>query len=209
MPPAIFCQTLWELSGWLLQPVSFFSSFGFFGLRTRRRYHYPKQSVLHANMCRLYSDHHFGPRQSYLMAACIKTIKLCPSPATTIICGCVGWNLARNYHFLNHFTLLALCLFHSFSSSISSLSSLKDLEPLHVLLFASFLRTFFHHYPTALFFACKCFLNAVLSSLSGWMSLLLPVGWVYLFRGNWCVDEWGNEVHPHLAAPLPEILRQT
>lgn len=129
MPPAIFCQTFWELSGWLLQPVSFFSSFGFFGLRTRRRYHYPKQSVLHANMCRLYSDHHFGPRQSYLMAACIKTIKLCPSPATTIICGCVGWNLARNYHFLNHFTLLALCLFHSFSSSISSLSSLKDLEP--------------------------------------------------------------------------------
>lgn len=107
----------------------FFSSFGFFGLRTRRRYHYPKQSVLHANMCRLYSDHHFSPRQSYLMAACIKTIKLCPSPATTIICGCVGWNLARNYHFLNHFTLLALCLFHSFSSSISSLSSLKDLEP--------------------------------------------------------------------------------
>lgn len=48
---------------------------------------------------------------------------------------------------------------------------------------------FFHHYPTALFCACKCFLNGILSSLSDWMSLLLPVGWVYLFRGNWCVDE--------------------
>lgn len=107
----------------------FFFSSGFFGLRTRRRYNYPERSVLHANMCRLYSDHNFRTRQSYLMAACIKTIKLCPSPATTIICGCVGWNLARNYHFLNHFTPLALCLFHSFSSSISSLSSLKDLEP--------------------------------------------------------------------------------
>lgn len=42
------------------------------------------------------------------MAACIKTIKCCPSPTTTIICRCVGWNLARNYHFLNHFTLLTL-----------------------------------------------------------------------------------------------------
>lgn len=29
MPPAIFCQTLWELSGWLLQPVSFFLALGF------------------------------------------------------------------------------------------------------------------------------------------------------------------------------------
>lgn len=101
----------------------------FFGLRTHCCYRYPKRSVLHANMCRSYSDHHFSPRQSYLMAACIKTIKLCPSPATTIICGCVGWNLARNYHFLNHFTLLARCLFHSFSFSVLSLSSLKDLEP--------------------------------------------------------------------------------
>lgn len=73
------------------------------------------------------------------------------------------------------------------------------LLPLSVLFFS-----FFHHYPTALFCAYKCFLNGVLSSLSAWMSLLLPVGWVYLFRGNWCVDEWGNEVHPHLAAPLPE-----
>lgn len=63
------------------------------------------------------------------MAACIKTIKLFPSPTTTIICGCVGWNLARNYHFLNHFTLLARCLFHSFSFSVLSLSSLKDLKP--------------------------------------------------------------------------------
>lgn len=63
------------------------------------------------------------------MAVCIKTIQLCSSPATTIICGCVGWNLARNYHFLNHFTLLALCLFHSFSFSFSSLSSSKDSEP--------------------------------------------------------------------------------
>lgn len=80
-------------------------------------------------MCRLNNDHHFSPRQSYLMAACIKTIKCFPSPATTIICGCVGWNLARNYHFLNHFTLLAQCLFHSFSFSVLSLSSLKDLEP--------------------------------------------------------------------------------
>lgn len=69
-----------------------------------------------------------------------------------------------------------------------------------LLLFSVLL--FLHHYPTALFCACKCFLNGFLSSLSGWMSLLLPVGWVYLFRGNWCVDEWGNEVHPHLAAPL-------
>lgn len=101
----------------------------FFGFRTHCCYRYPKRSVLHANMCRRYSDHHFSPPQSYLMAACIKTIKLCPSPATTIICGCVGWNLARNYHFLNHFTLLARCLFHSFSFSVVSLSSLKDLEP--------------------------------------------------------------------------------
>lgn len=171
---------------------------------------YPKRSILHANMCLLYSDHHYSPWQSYLMAACIKTIKLCPSPVTTIICGCVGWNLARNYHFLNHFTLLAWCLFHSFSFFVPSLSSLKDLEPPACSSFYFFsLYFFFHHYPAALFCACKCFLNGVLSSLSGWMSLLLPVGWVYLFRGNWCVDEWGNEVHPHLAAPLPESLRQT
>lgn len=73
------------------------------------------RSFLHANTCLLYSDLHYSRWQCYLMAACIKTIKLCPSSITTIICGCVGWNLARNYHFLNHFTLPARCLFHSLS----------------------------------------------------------------------------------------------
>lgn len=138
------------------------------------------------------------------MAAFIKTIKHRPSPATTIICGCVGWNLARNYHFLNHFTLLAP--FVSFFFFLYPVFELfKRLQaPCMSFSLLLFSVVFFHHCPTALFCACKCFLNGILSSLSGWMSLLLPVGWVYLFRRNWCVDEWGNEVHPHLAAPLPE-----
>lgn len=38
------------------------------------------RSVSHANVCQLYGHDHCSPRQSYLMAACIKTIQLCPSP---------------------------------------------------------------------------------------------------------------------------------
>lgn len=161
-------------------------------------------------MCRLYTDHHFSLWHSYLMAACIKTIKLCPSPSHNNHLRMCWVKFSKKLSFSEslHSACSVFVSFFLFLRFVFEL--LKRLgAPCMFFFLLLFSVLFFHHYPTALFCACKCFLNGVLSSLSGWMSLLLPVGWVYLFRGNWCVDEWGNEVHPHLAAPLPESLRQT
>lgn len=77
---------------WLIHFFFFFFSWAtfFFSLRAKKKRRKksvrnykppaPQRSVLQGNMCQLYSDHHFGPRRSYLMAACIKTIKPCPPP---------------------------------------------------------------------------------------------------------------------------------
>ncbi len=66
------------------------------------------------------------------------------------------------------------------------------------------------HYPAILINAYELrWIRCPFILLSGYMSLLLPVGCVYLFRGNWRENLGGNEVYPLMAAPLRAGLSST
>lgn len=66
------------------------------------------------------------------------------------------------------------------------------------------------HYPATLIYAYELrWIRCPFILLSGYMSLLLPVGCVYLFRGNWRENLGGNEVYPLMAAPLRAGLSST
>lgn len=113
--------------------------------------------------------------------------------------------------FLNHFSPLTQHSFHSFSLSLSSFSFyFKRSHPNPSLLLLS--SSLFSHLSlcrhssnrTSLLRVNALWTACFLPFQAGWHCCCLLWGWLYLFRDNWCVDEWGNEVHPHLAAPLWE-----